>query len=154
MAPVYSKPLSTNRGVAERIQSHVSSFPPPIAFTQSKRASAKHKATDFREFEMRFHPSDKTSKKTKKSVLTFEDGDAEMWCEWREQLDELNRLVLLTTAKQKAKSVVSVLRGKDLALYTTHRSPIEREQAEIVASLERSKSESLLGILSADKILA
>jgi hypothetical protein len=40
MAPVYSKPLATHR-VAERIQSHVSSFPPPrIAFARSRRASA------------------------------------------------------------------------------------------------------------------
>jgi hypothetical protein len=70
----------------------------------------------------------------KKSVLTFEDGDAEMWCEWREQLDELYRLVPLTTstAEQRAKAVVSLLRGKELALYTTHRSRIiEREQSEL-----------------------
>ena len=123
MAPVYSKPLLTNR-VAERIQSHVSSFPPPIAFSRSRRASVQHEATNFQEFEMRFDPSDETSQKTKKSVLTFADGDAEMWCEWREQLDELNRLVPLTTAEQKAKAVVSLLRGKALALYTTHRSTV------------------------------
>jgi hypothetical protein len=61
MAPVYSKPLATNR-VAERIQSHdVSSFPPPIAFARSRRASAKHEATDVREFKMRFDPSDEKS---------------------------------------------------------------------------------------------
>jgi hypothetical protein len=38
---------------------------------------------------MRFDPSEKKSQKTKKSVLTFEDGGAEMWGEWGEQLDEL-----------------------------------------------------------------
>ena len=148
MAPVYSKPLATNR-VAERIQSHVSSFPPPIAFARSRRASAKHETTDFREFEMKFDPSDQLSQKTKKSVLTYEDGDVEMWCEWQEQLEELYRLVPLTTAEQKAKAVVSLLRGKALTLYMTHRSRIEREQNEL-----RAKSDSLQGILSAETILA
>jgi hypothetical protein len=110
MAPVYLKPLATNR-VAERIQSHVSSFPPPIAFAWSKLASARHEANGFGEFKMRFNPSDKKSQKTKKSILTFKDGDAEMWCKWQEQLDELYRLVPLTTAKQKAKAGVSLLLG-------------------------------------------
>jgi hypothetical protein len=36
---------------------------------------------------MRFDPPDEKAQKTKKAVLTFEDGGAEMWCEWREQLD-------------------------------------------------------------------
>ncbi len=112
---IYSKLMSTNR-VAERIQSHVSSFPPPIAFARSKRASIKHEPTDFREFEMRFDPTDENSQKTKKAVLTYEDGDAEMWCEWREQLDELYRLVPLTSTEQQAKAVVSLLRGKALPL--------------------------------------
>jgi hypothetical protein len=39
MAPVYFKPLATNQ-VAERIRSRVSSFPPPIAFARSRRASS------------------------------------------------------------------------------------------------------------------
>jgi hypothetical protein len=34
-------------------------------------------------------------------MLTFEDGDAEMWCERREQLEELYRLIMLTTAEKK-----------------------------------------------------
>ena len=71
--------MSTNR-MAERIQSHVSLFP-PIAFARSQQASTKHKPSDFREFKMRFEPTNETSKKPKKAVLTYEDGDAEMWCE-------------------------------------------------------------------------
>ena len=130
MAPVYSKPITTNR-VAERIQSHVSSFPPPIAFARSKRAKDKHETSDYREFEMHFDASDKNSQKTKKSVLTFEDGDAEMWCEWREQLDELFRLVPLKTSEQQAKAVDTLLRGKALTIYSTHRSRIERENDEM-----------------------
>jgi hypothetical protein len=35
---------------------------------------------------MKFDPSNKKSQKTKKTMLTFEDGDAEVWCEWQEQL--------------------------------------------------------------------
>ena len=78
-----------------------------------------------------------------------QDGDAEMWCEWQEQLGELYRLIPLTTAKQNAKAVVSLLCGKALTLYMTHRSRIEREQNEL-----RAKSDSLQGILSAETILA
>jgi hypothetical protein len=106
--------------MAERIQSHVSSFPPPIAFVRSQRASAKHETSDFREFKMKFDPSDKKFQKAKKSVLTFKDGDTEMWCESREQLEELYRLIPLTTAEQKAKAAVSLLCGKALNLYLTH----------------------------------
>jgi hypothetical protein len=51
------KLMSTNR-VAERIQSHASWFPPPIAFVKSKRASAKHEILDFHEFKMKLYPSD------------------------------------------------------------------------------------------------
>ncbi len=144
---IYSKLMSTNR-VVERIQSHVSSFPPPIAFARSKRASIKHEPTDFREFKMRFDPTDENSQKTKKAVLTYEDGDAEMWCEWREQLDELYRLVPLTSTEQQAKAVVSLLRGKALALYLTHRSRIEREQAALQAQINPQ------GLLTAQEILA
>jgi hypothetical protein len=71
--------------------------------------TSKHEATNFQEFEMKFDPSDKKLQKMKKSVLTSEDSDAEIWCEWREQLDELYLLILLTTAsKQKANVVVSL----------------------------------------------
>lgn len=111
--------------VAERIQSHVSSFPPPIAFAKSKRAKEKHDTSDYREFEMRFDISDKESQKTKKTVLVFEDGDAEMWCEWREQLDELYRLVPLETADKQAKAVTTLLRGRALMIYNTSRTCVE-----------------------------
>jgi hypothetical protein len=148
MAPVYLKPLATNH-VAERIQSHVSSFPLPIAFAPSKRASGKHKATNFWEFKMRFDPSDEKSQKTKKSVLTFEDGDAEMWCKWREQLDELYWIVPLTTAKKRRRQLCHCYVAKlYLALYTTHRSRIEHEQSD-----RKAKSDSLIGILSAHKVI-
>jgi hypothetical protein len=92
------------------IQSHVSWFPPPIAFLKSKRASGKHETTDHHEFEIRFDPSDENFQKTEKATLTYEDGDADMWCGWREQLDELYRLVPLTTAEQQA-----FLQGKAFA---------------------------------------
>jgi hypothetical protein len=58
------------RVVAERIQSHVSSFPRPIAFIKSKRADVKHETMDYREFEMRVDPSDENPQEMKKIVLT------------------------------------------------------------------------------------
>jgi hypothetical protein len=62
---------------------HVDSFSDAlIAFARSRQASIKHEATNFREFEMRFNPSDEKSQKMKKSVLTNKDGNPEMWCEW------------------------------------------------------------------------
>jgi hypothetical protein len=123
MAPVYMKPWATNLKAA-RIQSHVSSFTPPVAFAWSRQASTKHEATDFQEFKRRFTSSDKKSQKTKKSkdLLNFDDGNAEIWCEWQEQLYELFLLVPLTTAKQRGKAVVPLLCGNALALYATHQS--------------------------------
>jgi hypothetical protein len=69
---------------------------------------------------MRSNPSDKKSQKTRKSLLTFGDGDAGMWCNWQEQLDELYWLLLLTAAKQRAKPVMLLLCANSLALYTSH----------------------------------
>ena len=69
MAPAQSKLVgSKGNKVAERILHHVRSFPPPIAFTKSKKATAKKESSDYREFEMRLDPTDAESQKTKKSV--------------------------------------------------------------------------------------
>jgi hypothetical protein len=122
MAPVYLKLFSTNR-VVERIQTYVSSFPPPVVFVRSQRASTKQETTDYCEFGMKFDPSDENSKKTKKAVLMYEDRDPEMWCEWREHLDKLYRLVPLIIAKQQATAFVLLVGGKAaLTLYLTHQS--------------------------------
>jgi hypothetical protein len=82
MAPVFSKLMMMNR-LDERIQTHVSLFPPPIAFIKSTRArNVKHEMMDSREFKMRSDSSDENPLKMKKVVLTFEGGDAKMWCKW------------------------------------------------------------------------
>jgi hypothetical protein len=98
---------------------------------------------------MKFDPSNRKSQKTKKSILAFEDGDAELWCEWPEQLQELYWLIQLTTAEQtskQAKAIVSLLHGKAVALYLTHQSRLEREQADnLVDSLDdASTAEDIL----------
>jgi hypothetical protein len=49
---------------------------------------------------MRFDPSDENYLKSKKAVIIFEDGDAEMWCYWWEQLNELYQHIQLKKADQ------------------------------------------------------
>jgi hypothetical protein len=71
---------------------------------------------------MKFDPSSDVSQKTKKAILTYEDGDAEIWCKWQEWLDDLYWLIPWTTAKQQAKAALSLLHGKTLTLYLTLRS--------------------------------
>ena len=82
MTNAQSKPLHINGGpqkVAERIQHHVRSFPPPISFYKSKKAKERRESSDYREFEMKLDPSDANSQKTKKSAVIFEDGDPDMY---------------------------------------------------------------------------
>jgi hypothetical protein len=133
--PNLNKLMSTD-WVAERIHSHVSSFSLPPAIARSQRASTKHGTTDFGEFQRKFDPLEKKFQKTKKSMLTCEGPDAEIWCEQQELLKEFYWLIPLTMAEQKARAIVSLLCGKALALYLTHQSQPEREQADLVDSLE------------------
>jgi hypothetical protein len=55
-------------------------------------------------------------------------------------------LIPLTTDEQKAKAILSLLYGKALALYLSHQSRLEREQTELVDSLDKA--------LTAEDILA
>jgi hypothetical protein len=78
------KLVSTNRGVAERIQGMSARF-----LHQLLLLGVKEQAQSMRKrikFKIKFDPSDKKSQKSKKSMLTFEDGDVEMWCKRQEQL--------------------------------------------------------------------
>jgi hypothetical protein len=66
-----------------------------------------------------------------------------------EQCDELYRIVRFNTAEQKVKADVSLLRGKALATYLSHRFRVESEQNEL-----GTESESSEVIIDADAILA
>jgi hypothetical protein len=66
-------------------------------------------------------------------MIALEDGDAEMWCGWREQLNELYQLVQLRMADQKSKPVKSLNFCKALALCTTHRALVEHQIKEQIA---------------------
>lgn len=79
MAQIFWKPMSTSQ-VVERIQSHVSSFYPPIASIKSKQVSAKHETMVDCKFEMRSNPLDKDSQKMKMSVIIFVDVDETPKC--------------------------------------------------------------------------
>jgi hypothetical protein len=44
----------------------------------------------------------------------FENGDAEMWCDWRIKYDDLIRLAPLSTAEHKSNAMLTLFRGKAL----------------------------------------
>jgi hypothetical protein len=54
--------------------------------------NVKHEPMDYRELEMWIEPSEEKSQKSKKAILTFEDGDTEMWCEewWEKSNNKLS----------------------------------------------------------------
>ena len=102
----------TNTKVAERVEHHVQSFPPAITFAKSKKSKEKRESSDFREFEILLDPSDTSSQKTKKSAYVFELGDAETWCHWRKQVDDMCSLLEATTAAAQTKIIEALLRGR------------------------------------------
>jgi hypothetical protein len=92
MPNTQSKPIANK--VAERIQAHVKSFPPPIAFQKSAfqksaKAAAKKESSDYCDFQMYLDSTNDKSGKSIQSVPIFEDGDPETWCDWRHHMDDL-----------------------------------------------------------------
>jgi hypothetical protein len=49
-----------------------------------------------------------------KKTLIFENGDAEMWCDWQIKFDDLIRLAPLTTAEHKSNAALTLFKGKAL----------------------------------------
>jgi hypothetical protein len=92
----------------------MASDPPPIKFMRSERASKSPVDTMYHEFEYRLNAQDKKSTKMSKKMLMFENGDAEMWCDWRTEFDDLIRLAPLTIAEQKSKAALTLFKGKVL----------------------------------------
>jgi hypothetical protein len=70
---IMTKPIANK--VAERIQAHVESFPPPIAFQRSAKAAPKKESSDYRYFQMYLDSTNDKSGKSIQSVPIFEDGD-------------------------------------------------------------------------------
>jgi hypothetical protein len=75
MPNTQSKPIANK--VAERIQAHVKSFPPPIAFQKSAKAVATKESSDYCDFQMYLDSTNDKSGKSIQSVPIFEDGDPE-----------------------------------------------------------------------------
>ena len=105
MTNAHSRPTKKMSEAAERISTHVRAFPPPIAFSKSKVALSKPTKDQFVKFKVWLNPNDDTSNdQTERVVLVFEDGDAETWCEFRRQFDDLIRLVPLDTVAKQEKA--------------------------------------------------
>jgi hypothetical protein len=49
-----------------------------------------------------------------KKTLMFENGDAEMWCDWRIEFGDLIRLAPLITAEHKTNAALTLFKGKAL----------------------------------------
>jgi hypothetical protein len=109
MPNTHSKPIANK--VAERIQSHVKSFPPPIAFQKSTKAAAKKESSDFRDFQMYLDSTNDKSGKSIQSVPIFEDGDPETWCDWRHHMDDLFTFMKIQNEEtdKKIQIITSVL---------------------------------------------
>jgi hypothetical protein len=113
MAPAHSK-LNDAFQVADRLTHHMASDPPPIKFMRSERASKSPSHTMYHEFQYRLDSADKKSTKMSKKTLMFENGDGEMWCDWRIEFDDLIHLAPLTTAEHKSNAALTFFKGKVL----------------------------------------
>jgi hypothetical protein len=139
MAPAHSK-LNDASQVADRLTHHIASDPPPIKFMRSNRASKSPADTMYHEFEYRLDNANKKSIKMSKKTLMFENGDAEMWCDWRIKFNDLIRLAPLTTAEHKSNAALTLFKGKALQHF--------KEYTRIVDNLndEQGKETRLLGM--------
>ena len=132
MPNVFSKPEISK--VAEQITNQVKLFPPAMYYMKSAKALKKREKTYYREFEMLFDPEKINLQKCKKSLPVLDEtGDAETWCKWRTNLQELYRLVPLKTGAERSKAVESLLRGKAMDYYTVARSKATEKVEAIVA---------------------
>jgi hypothetical protein len=113
MAPAHSK-LNDAFQVADRLTHHMASDPPPIKFMRSERASKSPSDTMYHEFQYHLDSADKKSTKMSKKTLMFENGDAEMWWDWRIKFEDLIRLAPLTTAEHKSNAALTLFKGKAL----------------------------------------
>jgi hypothetical protein len=124
MAPAHSK-LNDASQVADRLIHHMASDPPPIKFMRSERASKPPADTMYHEFEYRLDATDKKSTKMSKKTLMFENGDAEMWCDWRIEFEDLIRLAPLTTAEHKSNAALTLFKGKALQHFKEYTRTVE-----------------------------
>jgi hypothetical protein len=129
MAPTYSK-LNDTSQVADRLNHHLVSDPPPIKFMRSDRASKPVADTMYHEFEYRLDNLDENSTKMSKKTLMFENGDAEMWCDWRIEFEDLIRLAPLTTAEHKSNAALTLFKGKALQHFKEYTRAVEIFDAE------------------------
>jgi hypothetical protein len=131
MAPTYSK-LNDTSQVADRLNHHLVSDPPPIKFMRSDRASKPVADTMYHEFEYRLDNLDENSTKMSKKTLMFENGDAEMWCDWRIEFEDLIRLAPLTTAEHKSNAALTLFKGKALQHFKEYTRTVEIFDADRV----------------------
>lgn len=90
----------------------------------------KCETMDYQELQMMFDPSDKNLQMTNKALLTFEDGDTEMRCKWKEQLSEMYQLIPLKTGDHRAMQSCYCFYSKVLVLHLTHKDHIEHDNYE------------------------
>ena len=74
--------------------------------------------------------------KMKNKTLMFEDGDAEMWCDWRITFDDLIRLAPLTAGTDKINAALTLLKGKALQHFK------EYHRVETMKEASRSDKDS------------
>jgi len=140
MAPNYSKHKDASQA-SDRFIQHMASDPPPIKFIRSERAAKTPDDSMYHEFEFHIDKNDKKSTKMSKKMLMFENGDAEMWCDWRIEFDDLVQLAPLKTTDQKTNAVLTLFKGKALQHFKEFSRSIEQVNRERIDSGKTAWSE-------------
>jgi hypothetical protein len=73
--------------------------------------------------------------------LDVEDGDAEMWCDWRIDFDDLIRLAPLKTTDQKTNAVLTPFKGKALQHLKENTRLVEETDNDRIARGKKKWSE-------------
>ncbi len=60
----------------------------------------------------------------------FENGDAEMWCDWQIEFEDLIQLAPLTTAEHKSNAALTLFKGKALQHFKQYTHAVEKVDVE------------------------
>jgi len=111
MKTAFGDPEYIKRVAKLQIQAMQTS-PPVIEFRREKRSNEDETKTNTKKLKIKTDPTDEASDELEIKATIFDEGDAEAWVQWRIQLDELIRDMVLETGRQKKVLAKALLKGE------------------------------------------
>ena len=85
--------------------------PPAILFRRDRSKADVNGENETKKLKIKTDPTDEESDELEVRATVFDQGDAEGWVQWRIQLDDLIRDMVMTTGRQKTVLAKALLKG-------------------------------------------